>query len=119
MVVPPDTPTCYVKGIIRNVEFEDEYLDPCLKDESIPCPPGVMPGTTRPAQYRLTVLIQEASFVGGSTRVESCEDRYPAGSEEVLYIYKVDVVDEPFEKDHLIEGRVWNSYFQSYNVTGG
>ena len=117
MVVPPDTPKCRIKGVIIDVHFEDEQIYPSADDDSVLLPPGVMPGTSSPAQFRLRVLIQEITYVSGSRTKETCEERYKKNDEDIFFIYQSRVNDsDDFQVGQVIEGEVWNGYFKSYTL---
>ncbi len=116
MVVPPETPTCHVKGIIRGVAFEDEV--PSDADQGTDGPPGAMPGTVFPAHYRLTLLIQEVSYISGDVGMESCEERYAPDTEGVFFLYLSSVRGgDAFHVGQVIEGRVWYGFLRSYELT--
>jgi hypothetical protein len=118
MVVPPDTPICYVRGIIKDVQFEKERTSPPEVDGEIVNPPGVMPDTKIPAQYRLTVLIKEVTSIGGNKESEKCENIYKIDSENTLFIYSNRVREgDELIVDQLIRGEVWNGYFRSYSLS--
>jgi hypothetical protein len=117
MVVPPDTPTCRIKGIIKNVKFEGEQIYPNADDDSALLPPGVMHGTTSPAQFRLRVLVQEITYVSGSENRETCKERYKKDDEDIFFIYQSEVkAGDDFLEEQVIEGEVWNGYFKSYTL---
>ena len=117
MVVPPDTPTCNIKGVILEVHFEDEQVIPGTDDNSDLLPPGVMPGTSSPARFRLRELVQEITYVSGSETKETCEERYKKNEEDILFIYQSQVKDgDDFQVGQVIAGEIWNDYFKSYTL---
>ena len=117
MIVPPDTPTCRIKGIIKNVKFEDRQTK-STTDVTEPYLPGRQQWLDIPAQFRLTVQIQEVTYISGSENRETCKERYKIGDEDILFIYQSLVKDgDDFQEGRVIIGEVWNGYFNSYSLS--
>jgi hypothetical protein len=117
MVVPPDTPTRRIKGIIKKVKFENQKTI-STADKTEPYLPGRQGWFDVPAQFRLTVQIQEVTFVSSSENKETNKVRYKIGDDEIFFIYQSNVNSEDeFQVGQIITGEVWNGYFNSYSLS--
>jgi hypothetical protein len=117
MVVPPDTPTCRIKGIIKKVKFEAKKTKPTA-DPTEPYLPGRDQWEDVPAQYLLTVQILEVICINDCGDEKNCKEQYSVGEKNTLLIYQSDMNDgDEFLEGQVIECEMSNGYLTSYSLS--
>jgi len=114
---PAPTSACSITGIIKSVEFKDAYDEPCLK-EPYGCPTDME--LQHPARYFLDVSINSVTHVSGDTSFNTCQNMYPVGSVQKIFINKDKVKSgDTFMANQKIDGIVrsfWGESFDSYTL---
>ena len=116
MVAPLHTPTCKIKGIIKKVDFESQKSIPTT-DPTEPYLPGRERWEEVPAQFKLTVQIQEVICNGNCGDEKNCKEQYSVGEENTLLIFQSDLNDgDEFVEMQIIECEMANGYLTSYKL---
>jgi hypothetical protein len=117
MVISQYIPTCHITGILKKVEFERQKTISTFEDNE-PFLPGRKAWVDIPAQFRLTVQIQEVTYVNGNKNGESCKEGYKIGEDYILFIFQSNVNNEDeFQVGQIITGEVRNGYFNPYSLS--
>ena len=115
---PAPTPACSITGIIKSVEFKDAYDEPCLKEPYDGCPTDME--LQHPARYFLDVSINSVTHVSGDTSFNTCQNMYPVGGVQKIFINKDKVKSgDTFMANQKIDGIVrsfWGESFDSYTL---
>jgi len=116
---PVPAPLCRIEGIIKSVEFKDAYDAACLKELG-GCPTDME--LHHPARYFLGINISSVEYISGPTDYNTCQNLYPIGSEQTIFIGKDKVrVGDVFSTNQKINGVVRSfegASFDSYSITG-
>ena len=96
---------CNIAGIIKAVNFEEAYEDPCVKDNS--CPIGAFT-PERSARYILSVYIDTLNCIPGEVdNPATYESQFKLNEENSITLNLIDVKDEDqFQQGDKISGTV-------------
>lgn len=114
---PAPTPVCRIGGVIKSVDFRDAYDEACLK-EPYGCPTDTE--LHHPARYFFDVSINSASHVSGDISFNTCQNMYPVGKVQKIFINEDKVkTGDVFSANQKIDGVVrsfWGAYFDFYTL---